>query len=338
MPTASQKPLFEDWSPRMSLVECENGAWSVPRLVPTAALPVHPAAMGIQFGQSVFEGCKAFRDAAGTAYTFRLPDHHERLVRSCERLCMPAPPGDVFLEAIEQLVRSSTSWTEPFSSDALYIRPVLYGEDHHVMPVPSARSTFVVLTAPLRLFPGSPLSLFAERKYSRAAHGGLGFAKTAANYAHQYLPTRRARDAGCDAVLWLDAERHASVEEASTMNIFLVLGDRLVTPELRDTILAGITRSSVIDLAREKLHLSIEERPFTVDDVAEGVRSGAVTEIFTASTALGVRPVARILDGDRNIVLPDERPSTIRLREELLGIQQGRSPDPRGWRKAIPIE
>jgi branched-chain amino acid aminotransferase len=294
--------------------------------------------MGIQFGQSVFEGCKAFRDSTETAYTFRLPDHHERLVRSCERLCMPAPPGEVFIEAVEQLVRSRSSWTEPFASDALYIRPVLYGEDHHVMPLPSARSTFVVLTAPLRLFPGSPLALFAEKNYSRAAHGGLGFVKTAANYAHQYLPTRRAREAGCDAVLWLDAETHTSVEEASTMNIFLVHDGKLVTPELRDTILPGITRSSVIDLAREKLDLVVEERPFSVDEVAEGVQSGVITEIFTASTALGVRPVARILDGERNTILPAERPCTTRLREALLGIQQGRSPDPWGWRKALPVE
>lgn len=335
--THSPKPLYEGWSPLMSLAVRDGESWSRPRVVATAKLPVHPAAMGIQFGQSVFEGCKAFWGGDGPAHTFRLRDHHERIVRSSERLCMEAPPRDLFLEAVEALVGEERCWTSPFASDVLYIRPVIYGEDDHVMPLPSRRSTFVVVVAPLRLFAAKPLSLFAEREYSRAAHGGLGYSKTAANYAHQYLPTRRAEAAGCDAILWLDAETHSSIEEASTMNIFLVLGGRLVTPELRDTILAGITRDSIIRLARERLGLEVEERPILMEEVAEAVASGDLTEAFTSSTALGLRPIARIVDGGRTVVFPETRPTTDRLQAELSAVHRGTAPDPWGWRSAVLV-
>jgi branched-chain amino acid aminotransferase len=293
--------------------------------------------MGIQFGQSVFEGCKAFWDGKREVYIFRLKDHYERFVVSCNRLCMPAPPRDVFFEAVELLAGEKMSWTSPFTSDVLYIRPILYGEDFHVMPLPSSRSTLVVVTAPLRLFATKPLSLFAERNYSRAARGGLGYAKTAANYAHQYLPTQRAKEAGCDAVLWLDADTHSFIEEASTMNIFLLMEGKLVTPELGDTILAGITRRSVIQLAKERLELEVTERPISLEEVAETAERGVLTELFTSSTALGVRPVARIVDTERTIVFPEERPLMQRLQQDLLAVQRGEGPDPWGWRHTVAV-
>ena len=330
-------PLFEDWSPQMGIAECAGSHWTPPRRVACGTLLIHPGAMGIQFGQSVFEGCKAFWNGTDPARLFRIDEHYRRLVASCDRLRMPAPPEQIFLEAVVGQVKDSASWSSPFSSDTLYIRPLVFGEDDHVMPVPSVRSTFLVLTAPLRSFPDRPLVLFAEREFSRAARGGLGHAKTSANYAHQYYPTWRAKEADCDAVLWLDAETHDRIEEASTMNIFMVIGEELVTPSLQDTILAGITRRSVITLARERHGLKVVERPITLTEVAQAVEVGTLKEVFTTSTALQIRPVSRVVDGERNIDFPEETPLTNQLHQDLIAIQRDDADDEWGWISKAPV-
>jgi branched-chain amino acid aminotransferase len=330
-------PLFEDWSPQMTVAECVGGSWSRPRRVACGALPVHPGAMALQFGQSVFEGCKAHWNGTDAARLFRIEDHYERFVVSCERMRMPVPPRELFLTSVEEQVKDAASWSSPFPSETLYIRPVFWGEDPHVMPIPSGRATFVVLTAPLRVFPDRSLVLYAEHELSRAAPGGLGCVKTAANYAHQYLPSERARRAGCDAVLWLDAASHTQIEEASTMNLFLVLGDQLVTPALRDTILPGITRRSLIALARERHGIEVAERAVELEEVASAAADGTLKEVFIASTALQVRPIARIVDGDRSIEFPDETPWTDRLRHDLVAIQRGEADDPWGWIHSVPV-
>jgi branched-chain amino acid aminotransferase len=293
--------------------------------------------MGLQFAQSVFEGCKAFWNAREAARLFRIDDHYIRLQASCDRLRMAVPPREVFAAAVESQVKDAASWSSPFSGETLYIRPLLFGSDHHLMPISSLRSTLVVLTAPLRDLPPRPLSLYAEREFSRAARGGLGHAKTAANYAHQFYPTERAQGARCDAVLWLDAETHTRIEEASTMNLFLVIGNRLVTPALEDTILAGITRRSVITLARDRFGLEVVERSIALEEVANAAADGSLKEVFMASTALGVRAVARIRDGERMIELPGETPWTERLRDALVGIQRGTADDTWGWIGTVPV-
>ena len=321
----------------MSIAECVDGKWTPPRRVECGKLAIHPGAMGIQFGQSVFEGCRAFWNGTDPALLFRIGEHYRRLITSCDRMRMPVPPELLFLAAVESQVTDSASWSSPFPSETLYIRPLIFGEDHHVMPVPSARTTFVVLTAPLRLFADKPLLLFAERQFSRAARGGLGYAKTAANYAHQYHPTLRAKEAGCDAVLWLDAETHERIEEASTMNIFMVIGDELVTPSLQDTILSGITRRSVITLARERHGLDVAERPISLTEVAEMIDAGTLREAFTASTALQIRPISRIVDGERTIDFPEETPWTNQLRADLNAIQRGDADESWGWIRKVPV-
>lgn len=337
MTETASLPLFEGWSPQMSLAECAGSDWSPPRRVACGRLSVHPGAMGLQFGQSVFEGCKAFWNGTDAARLFRIDDHYRRLVASCDRLRMPVPPRELFLAAVEGQVRDAASWSSPFSSEVLYIRPVLYGEDHHVMPIPSERSTFVVLTAPLRLFPEKPLVLFAEREFSRAARGGLGHAKTAANYAHQYYPTQRAKEAGCDAVLWLDAETHSRIEEASTMNIFMVIGDELVTPALQDTVLAGITRRSLITLARERFERTVVERPVFLEEIARCAEDGSLKEVFVASTALEIRPVSRIVDRKRTIEIGGDTSWSGGLRRELIAIQRGEVEDAWEWIRRVPV-
>jgi branched-chain amino acid aminotransferase len=330
-------PIFEDWSPQMGIAKCVGNEWTLPRRVASGKLSIHPGAMGIQFGQSVFEGCKACWNRTGPARLFRMDEHYKRLVASCERLLMPVPPEEIFLAAVAGQAKDAASWSSPFSSVTLYIRPLIFGEDDHVMPLPSLRATFVVLSAPLRQSSDKGLVLFAEREFSRAARGGLGHAKTAANYAHQYYPTQRAKEAGCDGILWLDAETHDRIEEASTMNIFLVIGNDLVTPALQDTILSGITRRSVITLARERYGLEVIERPITLTEVTETVAAGNLKGAFTASTALQIRPISRIVDGERTIEFSEQTPLTNRLRADLDAIQRGDAADEWGWIREVPV-
>lgn len=327
-------PIFSGWSPMMAVADCADGQWSTCEVVPASATPVHPGAMAIQFGQSVFEGCRAHRHEHRGPLFFRLDDHHARLVASCERLCMPAPPRELFREALRAIVSRRSSWEQPFASATLYVRPIVFGTDDHVMPVLSSRYVFAVLTAPLRPFESPGLRLWVERRYSRAAPGGLGASKTAANYAHQLLPTARARAHGADAVLWLDCTRHAIVEEASTMNVFFVVSGRVITPALGDTVLAGITRRSVISLLAERVGVPIEQRDIEFDDLAAG-KAGTLEEVFCASTALGVQPIVELLDGERRIA-PRGTGLAARVRRELLSIQHGAAPS--AWVTEMPFQ
>jgi branched-chain amino acid aminotransferase len=319
--------IFRGWSPAMAVAECSDGHWGAGELVASGPVAMHPGAMAVQFGQSVFEGCRAHRHAERGALVFRLADHHARMVASCERLGMPAPPRALFEASVRAVVSRPESWDRPFASQALYIRPVVFGTDDHVMPVSSSRHVFAVLTAPLGAWDGDGLRLWVERRYSRAAPGGLGASKTAANYAHQLLPTQRARARGADAVLWLDCAAHAIVEEASTMNVFFVVSGRVITPALGDTVLAGITRRSALWILTERLGVPVEETAIEFDALVAG-RAGRLDEVFCASTALGVQPVVELIDGERRIwsAGPPASPATglaARVRDELEAIQRG---------------
>ncbi len=328
-------PIFSGWSPMMAVADYAEGQWSTCRVVPASAMPIHPGAMAIQFGQSVFEGCKAHRHEHRGPLAFRLDDHHARLSASCERLGMPAPPRELFREALGAVISRRSGWEQPFASSTLYVRPIIFGTDDHVMPLLSSRHVFAVLTAPLRAFESAGLRLWVERRYSRAAPGGLGASKTAANYAHQLLPTIRARAHGADAVLWLDCAAHSIVEEASTMNVFFLVSGRVITPALGDTVLAGITRRSVMAILTERVGLPVEERSIELDDLVAG-KAGRLEEVFCTSTALGVQPIVELLDGERRIAPSGSADLAARVRRELLSIQHGSAPS--AWLTEMPFQ
>ena len=194
-------PMFEGFSLEMATARYKEGQWGEHQIVPTGTIAVHPGAMGIQFGQSAFEGCRAYTgsESGNQAFTFRIPDHHQRLIASCARLCIPPPPRGLFLAAINAMVGRKESWERPFASETLYIRPVVFGTDNGLIPNPSLNYMFAVLTAPLRPFQGEGVSLWIEREYSRSARGGLGASKTAANYAHQLSPCVFRRHSSTDS-------------------------------------------------------------------------------------------------------------------------------------------
>lgn len=301
----SYLPVFEGWSGKMAVARFQQGQWTQACCEEQGVQPFHPGAMALQFGASVFEGCKAHRLDADTATTFRLRDNHARLQASCERLNMPCPSYEQYRDAIRLLVSDKASWASPFDSDWLYIRPIVMAMDDHIMPVTSSRCVFYVLTAPIRHFQTASFNLWIEQDYSRAAPGGLGAAKTAANYAHQLLPSALAKQHGCDAVIWMDPATHSTIEEASTMNVFFRVGQTVITPPLKDTILAGITRRSAIALMQAD-GWQVIEQPVALKDLSNWIEREQLSEAFATSTALGVRTIDSLTyDGSKHMSSSD---------------------------------
>lgn len=323
-------PVFEGWSESMAVAEFENGSWGNISVISQSRQQIHPAAMAMQFGASVFEGFKAFRSATQNANTFRVADNYARMASSCARLCIPSPSYEMYIEAMRLIVSQAASWSRPFKSEWLYVRPIIIALDAHIMPIVSSSYAFYLLTAPIRAFDKPTFNLRIEDQYSRAAPGGLGAAKTGANYAHQLLPTENAKKQNYDGVLWLDSATHSTIEEASTMNIFFRVGDEVHTPVLTDTILPGITRYSVLSLLR-KNGWAVSERAIGIEEIVGWVRENALNEAFVSSTALGVREVNNI--SYRDTVYASSRDASLsgKLRQSLLDIYRGESSEFKEW-------
>lgn len=320
----------------MVIAEYENGQWGNLRVIPQEAQRIHPGAMALQFGASVFEGCKAYRVTENHANVFRLTENHARLYSSCARLCIPSPSYEMFEEAVRLSLSQPNAWKLPFESNWLYIRPIAMGLDDHIMPIVASRYAFYLLTAPIRSFLPQSLDLWVEQNYSRAAPGGLGAAKTGANYAHQLYPTVLAKKNGCDAVVWLDPFSHTVLEEASTMNLFFRIGDEIITPELKDTILAGITRDSVISILKnEKWKLSA--RQVTITEILDWIQSELLDEAFATSTALGVRTIDSLSFNGQRFSTSKNPALSIRLSQTMQGIYQGDVSQFREWTTPIAM-
>lgn len=328
--------VFEGWSAKMAVADYESGQWGEAHVILQETQRIHPGAMALQFGASVFEGCKAYRATEDHANVFRLVENHARLMDSCARLCIPSPSYEMYAEAIRLVVSQTVSWKSPFESDWLYIRPVLIALDDHIMPVVSSRYTFYLLTAPIRSFQAPSFNLWIEPQYSRAAPGGLGAAKTGANYAHQLYPTMQAKRNGYDAVVWLDPFTHSTIEEASTMNIFFCVGNEIITPELKDTILAGITRRSVISLL-QKEGWKVSERAVTVSEILDWIQSGTLDEAFATSTALGVRTIDTLSFKGEQFSSSRNAAISMRLSQTLQDIYQGKVAQFREWTAPITM-
>jgi branched-chain amino acid aminotransferase len=307
--------------------------FSTPRAVPRreAALPL--ASPTVQYALSVFEGLKAFRDPNGGLHTFRATAHAQRLRRSAERLCLPDVPESLFLRACALAVLNNVELVPPHGRGSLYLRPTLVGSEEY-LGVRTARThqLSVVVTTGAQLVLRT-LRLRAEPDYIRAAPGGCGAAKTGANYGGALLAQKRAHADGFDDVLWLDALYHRDVGEAGTMNIFFVFRDSVVTPSLDGTILAGITRDSVLTLLRE-MKRDVVERTIALDEIAQRARASELLEIFGTSTALRLVRIGEIgIPGGS--IRPTGGDLADRLFQQLGDLQEGRTPDSHGWREPI---
>lgn len=325
--------IFTDYMFKMRYAEGEG--WHDAEIVPYGDFSMSPAATVLHYGQEVFEGLKAYRNTEGGINLFRAKDNFARMNRSAKRMAMPEFDEGFAHEALNRLVELEQDWVPSSEGTSLYIRPNYMGLDPYV-GVRSARTyIFYIIAGPVGAYYAhglEPVRILIEKAYSRASKGGTGYAKTGGNYAASLIAGSEAEAKGCEQVLWLDAAERKYIQEVGSMNILFVIDGRVVTPPLDGTILPGITRDSVLQLARDE-GLAVEERPITIDEVIETARSGAMTEAFGTGTAAVVSPVGEFLYGDETISIAGGKmgPVAKNFYDTLTGIQYGHVNDPHEW-------
>lgn len=320
----------------------KDAGWIEAQLLPYSNLSLDPGTSVLHYAQCVFEGFKAYRQPDGSAASFRPHDNGQRFRASAERLALPDLPVADFVAATDLLISTDREWVPAQAGSSLYIRPFLYGSEKTLSVRPAHEATLVVVASPVASYferGDQAVSIWVTDRYTRAAPGGTGAAKCAGNYAASLLAQREAAEHGCDQVLFLDAVEHRWIEELGGMNIFFVLQDgSLVTPRLTGTILPGITRDSLIALARDLGH-AVDERQVSFDEWREGIASRQIVEAFACGTAAVVTPVGKVRweDGEAEMEgKPFSETVTGKLRSALLEIQYGRATDAHGWLHRIP--
>jgi branched-chain amino acid aminotransferase len=323
----------------MFTVEWTPEGWHDARITPYGPLTLDPATAVLHYAQEIFEGMKAYRHEDGSIWTFRPEENAARMVRSSRRLALPELPVEDFVEAVDALVSVDRRWVPDAEGEkSLYLRPFMIATEKFLGVRPSQHVTFMVIASPAgAYFRGGvkPVTLWLSTEYTRAGRGGMGAAKTGGNYASSLVAQQEATAHGCDQVVFLDAQEGRYVEELGGMNMYFVFDDgRIVTPET-GTILEGITRASIMELAG-KLGHQIEERRFSIDEWRDGVTSGRITEVFACGTAAVVTPVGTLKwDGGEAPGATDAGPVTLRLRQALVDLQYGRAEDTFGWMHRI---
>jgi len=323
--------------PVMYVAECVDGVWGQGRLQPYGPIQLDPSAKVLHYAQEYFEGMKAYKVEGPHATLFRPERHVARFATSGRRLCMPEVPEEVFMEGVCTI----TAWAEPFipgnTCQSLYLRPFVIGTQPNLGLGVSSTNTFIVIASPSEAYHAGSMRVLVERNDTRAAIGGTGAVKVGGNYAASLLSASRAKSKGYDQSLWLDPGTRSSIEELSGMNVFAVIDGRLHTPKLNGSILPGITRDSLIELARSLGHEVVEET-MPIDVLLSDIGNGRCSEAFASGTAAVVTPISVIADVDgTEYTLPqDPGPVALSLKEALLGIQEGRQEDPFGWVQPVP--
>ncbi|MGL2966496.1 branched-chain amino acid aminotransferase [Flavobacterium sp. XGLA_31] len=314
----------------MFVCDYQNGEWSNARIEPLALIPTHPAAMALHYGQAIFEGMKATLGKDGTPLLFRPYENAKRLNHSADRMGMPSFPEDLFVEALKQFTALEKDWIPTQEGSALYLRPFMYADEPFIGMRAATSFKFIVMGSPAGPFFSRKIRLYAEKKYVRAVNGGTGEAKAAGNYAGAIRPTEYAKAKGYDQVLWLDAQNFEEIQEVGTMNIFFKIGGKFITPNLSGSILAGITRMSVIDVLRDK-GFEVTERPITISEIMEADKNGTLEEAFGAGTAVGIAMIEEIGNNDLSIKLPSDNPVSVMVNDTLNGIKTQEIEDKFGW-------
>ncbi len=319
----------------------EGKGWQDARIVPYGPLAMDPAAMVLHYGQGIFEGLKGYRWANGEIWLFRAEQNCERLNRSAKKMCMPEIDPGLQMRAIEQLIAADKDWVPHSVGSSLYIRPTMIAVEPHLGVRPAGEYLYYIITGPVAAYYAegfNPVKIYVSEEYVRTVRGGVGEAKTMANYASSLFAAEVAKKKGYTQVLWLDGVEKRYVEEVGTSNIFFRIGDELITPPLGGSILPGITRDSVIELAKH-WGIKVTERLITIDEVIETSRSGAMKEIFASGTAAVISPVGEICyrDADYRIADGSVGEWALKLYEEILGIQYGEREDVFGWMRRLSL-
>ncbi len=323
-------------SDHMLVCDYANGEWKQPHIVPYANLSLSPSALALHYGQTVFEGMKAFRMDNGGINIFRMEKHYDRFVKSLQRMCMAVVPKEIFMDGLMQLIGLDKNWIPAKAGHALYLRPFVFASEARFGVKVSDEYRFVVFTGPVPSLYANPIKVKVETEYIRAARGGTGFAKCGGNYGASFLPTQNARLAGYDQVLWTDAKENKFIEESGMMNVMFVINDVLVTAPLSDSILDGVTRDSLLTLAND-MGYRTEERPIALSELENAFASGTITEAFGAGTAAVVAPIRTININGNDFALPKYGENSLmnKLKNKLEQIRLGNEADIHGWNYII---
>jgi branched-chain amino acid aminotransferase len=330
-------PFGKVYTDHMFMADYMDGEWKNFRIVPYGKISISPATPALHYGQSIFEGMKAYSSPNGKeALLFRPLDNWRRMNISAKRMCMPQIPEELFMESLTTLIDLDRPWIPRHDGSSLYIRPFLFSMEEFIGIRPSLDFSFMIILSPVGPYYSTPVKVKIETHYSRAVEGGTGYAKAGGNYGGAIYPAKLAQDKGYHQLLWTDGRTHDYIEESGTMNVMFVIDDVLVTPALTDSILAGITRQSVLELARH-WGWKVEERKISVKELVTALQQGRVQEAFGVGTAATIAAIELIGFEDHDYVLPPvhERKYATRIYHELENIKRGKAPDPFGWVHAI---
>ncbi len=319
-------------SDHMLVCDYDHGTWGTASVVPYADLPMDPATLALHYGQTVFEGMKAFRMLDGRINIFRMEKHYERFARSLQRMCMAVPPADLFIDGLSKLVQTDEAWVPSGAGTSLYLRPFIYASEARFGVKISSRFRFIIFTGPVAELYNNPIRVKVETDYIRAARGGTGFAKCGGNYGAAFYPTQIAREQGYDQVLWTDSKDHLFIEESGMMNVMFVINGTLVTPPLSDSILDGVTRDSILTLAAE-MGYPAEVKPVSIKELITAFKENHIQEAFGAGTAAVVAPIGSIQIEGTDYQLPPYNEKSIQqiIKKRLQDIRTGAVPDVHQW-------
>ena len=325
-------PFGKYFTDHMLEADYEDGEWKSVEIKPYQPLLMDPSTAALHYGQAIFEGIKAYKDDSGVVSIFRPIDNFLRFNLSAARMQMPAVPEEVFMEGMRLLIDIERKWIPDQKDHSLYIRPFMFSSDAVIGVKPSEKYKFLIICSPTGPYYNKPMRIYVEEKYTRAAPGGIGFAKTAGNYGASMLPTADAKNLGYDQVLWTDAFEHKYVQEIGTMNVFFIIGNKAITPDLNSgTILAGVTRDSAITILQE-MGLEVEERSISIDEIVEQYNNGGLLEVFGTGTAATISNLCELKYQDfvMEFEVKNYKIST-ELKRRLDNIREGRVEDQYGW-------
>jgi len=325
-------PFGKYFSDHMLEADYENGEWKNVEIKPYQPLLLEPSLAALHYGQSIFEGIKAYKDESGNAFIFRPYDNFKRFNTSADRMCMPAVPEEIFIEGMKQLIELDKNWIPDKKDHSLYIRPLMFATDSMLGVKPSDTYKFLILLSPTGSYYAEPMKIYVEEKYTRAAPGGVGFAKNAGNYAGSMIAAKEARKLGYDQVLWTDAFEHKWLQEVGMMNVVFMIDHVAVTPSLEEgTILHGVTRNSIITLLKE-MGIKVEERRINIDELISSYKKGLLSEAFGTGTAATVAVIKEFRYKDEVMQLDLAKATTAAaLKNRLDDIRYGKAADKFNW-------
>ena len=318
----------------MFVAEYKNGRWQEPKITAYQPLQLDPSTRVFHYGQAIFEGMKAYKDVDNHVWLFRPFQNQERFNKSAVRMEMPEVPKDIFMNGLTELLKLEKDWIPTADGNSLYIRPFMIASGRGIYAAPSDKYLFMIIASPSGKYYSKDVNVVIAEHYSRAANGGVGAAKAAGNYGAQFYPTQQAIKKGFDQIIWTDST-HKYLEEAGTMNVFFRIGDTLLTAPTSERILDGVTRKSIIDLAKD-IGINVEVRKISVDEIKEAAKKGELKEIFGAGTAAVITPIAKFSHHEEEFELPKlENRYSEMFKKKLTDIQYNRAEDKFGWQYLV---